>query len=303
MSSRLRHQPVEPLGLLVDRLRPARGAPRLQGGRLDSRRARGAGDGGQRRAQVVRDRAQQRAAQPLALRREPRCARALGEPRALERPRRSGARAPRAGRSWSGGSGQQRSARPRRPARRGTRSPATQRHVERRAAGQRVGAEPGGAAVVERPLRHRALARVAREAGRVRRRRLEPRRPGPAGAPRPGRAAASSTWRAPAAAIVAPVVRGRPARGSARRASCVRCSRCGRPRPASRTRAASVLISRPTTSITAKVTRYCVSRDGEGQVGRHEEEVERGHARARRRAPTARARSAWRRRPRRAGRP
>ena len=59
-------------------------------------RARGPGHHRQRRAQIVRDRGEQRVAQALPLHRETRGFRDLGEPRALEREARSGPRRCRA---------------------------------------------------------------------------------------------------------------------------------------------------------------------------------------------------------------
>ena len=255
--------------------RARRGAERR---RLEQR-ARGAGDGGERRAQVVRHRAQQRAAQALALHGEPRRARASSASRA----RSSGARDWRASASSRSTlvrrQRPQRSARAARPARPARLRRPTQRHVERRRAPGSVSVpRPAAPPVVEGPLRHRALARVAREGRHRVRHRLEPAaRRGQEHTAGPCRT--SETWRAPIRGDLARRVRAPPARGSARRATWVRCSRSRARLGLRRARArASVLISRPTTSITAKVHEVLRVGHREGEVRRHEEEVEGGDA-------------------------
>ena len=74
---------VEALGLLEDGRREL--SRERRGRRLLHQAAGRAGDRGERCAQVVRDGAQQRAAQPLALRREPRLLGLLGDAGPLER--------------------------------------------------------------------------------------------------------------------------------------------------------------------------------------------------------------------------
>ena len=188
MSSRFVDQPVEALGLVVDRLlqlaldRRAAAVASLQ------QRAGGAGDRGQRRAQVVRDRAEQRVAQPLGLDRDA----APSRPRSASRARSSPSAAWRASVSQQvelvGAERQQR-----RRAGRTASTPSTaplpgKRHVQR--GGGRAGCRCRArrAARARTPTAATALVagRIAERAGR----RLERAAGVAAAAPAPGRAAA-----------------------------------------------------------------------------------------------------------------
>ena len=114
-------------------------------------RRRGAGHRGERRAQVVRDRSEQRVAQRLALGRDARAGRRLREPRALERqadlarerleqvPLLGQQHAPRIARLH----GQHTEAA----------APIAERQIERRRGRQRIGAQARAAAVIGDPLR------------------------------------------------------------------------------------------------------------------------------------------------------
>ena len=77
-------QPVQALGLVADRLQQVRARPLIQARSGLEERRRGAGDGGERRAKVVRHRAQERVAEPLGLDAHLRGLRLLGERRALD---------------------------------------------------------------------------------------------------------------------------------------------------------------------------------------------------------------------------
>ena len=123
--------------------------------------AGGAGDGRQRRAQVVRHRAQQRAAQALAPRPRTRARSAsLGQARALQR-RAAIWRASVSSRSsWSGVSGSSAACGPHaQHAQRGLRCPAAARRARPRPGSVSV-PRPAGAAVLEDPVGDRPLARV-----------------------------------------------------------------------------------------------------------------------------------------------
>ena len=224
------HQPVQPLGLSCDRFQQlAPRAGRRARAVLEERAGR-AGDHGQRRAQVVRDRAQQRVAQPLGLDADlraaappRRAARARARARSGWRRSRAGAGAPARPCAWrSAGRTPSTPTGPRR---------ARQRHVaaRRRPAACRCRAPPAGRA--RRPSgRRRARSRPPRTAAPGRRASGCRRRR--AGGRPPGCRTPRSTCRTATCSSASDAARRRRARGSSRRAR--RSAARGRapPRPA-----------------------------------------------------------------------
>ena len=84
------HQPVQTLGLVAHGLQQLVAGAVVEAGAALQDRADGAGDRGQRRAQVVRHRAEQGVAQPFGLDPHLSGLRVLGQARALQRQRRLG---------------------------------------------------------------------------------------------------------------------------------------------------------------------------------------------------------------------
>ena len=224
-------------------------------------RAAGAGDHGQRRAQVVRDRGEECVAQALGL-----CLDARG----LRRMRRAGrARAPaRSGRRRSRAGGAAREAgrgagcRPAPRARPASRASPSSGRYSAGAARQRIGAQPGALTVVGHPLRDRQV-RTAQRGGERQRRpgagaaRSRPAAGSPPGCRRPPRRASR-----PTAARLAQI-----ARGGKLAAHRVQQRRAALARPATRvcwrTLAISVAMTRVTISITEERDQVLHVADGE----------------------------------------
>ena len=159
------HQAVQPVGFLVQGLEQVAAGTRVETPLVLEQGAGGAGDRGERRAEIVRDRAQQRVAQALGLGADLRPLRVLGEPGPLNGQRglaREGLELVellrRLQRTRILGPEPEH---PHGAARAG------QRQVERGGARERIGALAGDLPVLMDPLTDRQLARVHRELGGV----------------------------------------------------------------------------------------------------------------------------------------